>query len=430
MNIGIIRDARNQINYGARTVTPTLSKLMRDIANNVLHIQVPLNLVIGTILPNKFSYKIWQRRSVIPFQGYILFEKLLGAKFGLLENELDPMAASELIIKYSRRNDLLYNICETIKKTDLVVIDANGDFVLKEKRFGMTSGLALLEIAKKFKKKIAILNTMISDPSNGKRDKEMVEYLINTAEKCDLIVLRDYESVNVLNELVKDVNTAMIPDLLFYRFNDFSCEAIMNNLPNNGNYLLPANESDDKYFDKLNFDCDYICITGGAQITKRSRNAVESYCYLVNILKDIDIPIYLIPTCSGDKFLYQVSDKAGVPIIPSNIPAFAGGLILANAKLFISARYHPSILASFGGTPTIFIEADSHKMSSLQPLLGYPDIRLFSAPPSEAECEEIYKLAKTYLSDYEIMSRSIKDAAKKRYEETFKYHKLITELMS
>ena len=53
-----------------------------------------------------------------------------------------------------------------------------------------------------------------------------------------------------------------------------------------------------------------------------------------------------------------------------------GGAVLAHARLFISGRYHPSILASLGGTPCIFLATHAHKMGSLSRLLKYDPQRV------------------------------------------------------
>ena len=93
------------------------------------------------------------------------------------------------------------------------------------------------------------------------------------------------------------------------------------------------------------------------------------------------------------------------------------GAILANAQLFISGRYHPSIFASFGGTPCIFLESHAHKMSSLQEVLEYDDGKQFSAFPDESEIREIVSTAKKYLDQGEVLREKIRKVAAIRCEE-------------
>jgi polysaccharide pyruvyl transferase WcaK-like protein len=149
----------------------------------------------------------------------------------------------------------------------------------------------------------------------------------------------------------------------------------------------------------------------------------------LNHLSKLQMQIYLTPTCSGDRFLYEVSDRTGIPIVPASIPVFIGGAILANAKLFVTGRYHPSILAAFGGTPSIFLDADCHKSSSLLKLLGYPpEDATFSATPMEEECEEILRKAYYYLSNYVSTKKRIIENVENRYKETKEYIEVIKSI--
>ena len=46
--------------------------------------------------------------------------------------------------------------------------------------------------------------------------------------------------------------------------------------------------------------------------------------------------------------------------------------LLANAAVFVSGRWHPSILASTGGTPSVMFSGNSHKMRGLAEILDLP----------------------------------------------------------
>lgn len=63
--------------------------------------------------------------------------------------------------------------------------------------------------------------------------------------------------------------------------------------------------------------------------------------------------------------------------------------ILANARAFVSGRYHPAILASLGGTPCVFMASNSHKTKSLQELLKYENVVEYPVLPSDEEIMSI-----------------------------------------
>jgi len=89
------------------------------------------------------------------------------------------------------------------------------------------------------------------------------------------------------------------------------------------------------------------------------------------------------------------------------------GAVLANAQAFITGRYHPAIFASLGGTPCIFLGADSHKTRSLQDVLEYESKAQFSALPQEDEISEICQLAERYIEQGDELRSSIKSVAQK-----------------
>ena len=93
------------------------------------------------------------------------------------------------------------------------------------------------------------------------------------------------------------------------------------------------------------------------------------------------------------------------------------GSVLAHARLFISGRYHPSIFASLGGTPCIFLASHAHKMGSLSRVLEYDDHRQFDAFPSDSDIAEIVSTARKYLDQGETLRARIRRVAKLRCDE-------------
>jgi polysaccharide pyruvyl transferase WcaK-like protein len=90
---------------------------------------------------------------------------------------------------------------------------------------------------------------------------------------------------------------------------------------------------------------------------------------------------------------------------------------LAHARLFISGRYHPSILASLGGTPCIFLESHAHKMGSLARVLEYDASQQFNAFPDDSEIAEIVSSARKCLDQGEVLRARISQVAKLRCDE-------------
>ena len=93
------------------------------------------------------------------------------------------------------------------------------------------------------------------------------------------------------------------------------------------------------------------------------------------------------------------------------------GAILANARVFISGRFHAAIFASLGGTPCVFLEAHSHKMASLQRTLEYANPKQFSALPEHHDIAQIVALTEQYLREGPSLREKIKAVVAMRCEE-------------
>jgi polysaccharide pyruvyl transferase WcaK-like protein len=114
----------------------------------------------------------------------------------------------------------------------------------------------------------------------------------------------------------------------------------------------------------------------------------------------------------------MVAEETDTPIIPGEVPILMGGAILANARLFVTGRYHPSIMAAAGGTPCVFLGADSHKTRSLQRMLGYDDPQVFSAIPYPDEHDDLLARSRELLDGGQPVRDRIQQNAEARAEET------------
>lgn len=147
-------------------------------------------------------------------------------------------------------------------------------------------------------------------------------------------------------------------------------------------------------------------ISGSSLISTLDRiEVVNSFIKLVEALKKLKYPIYLIAPCTGDSFLKEVALESNVKYIPVNVSVLIGAKILANSILYISGRYHPSIMASLGGTPIICFTSNSHKMLGLQQLLQYEKLTHYELPLSDTSISEIVYKSAIYIQDKDMRTR-------------------------
>jgi polysaccharide pyruvyl transferase WcaK-like protein len=140
--------------------------------------------------------------------------------------------------------------------------------------------------------------------------------------------------------------------------------------------------------------------------------------------------VYLTENDLPDSFLKRVARERNVGIVPANAPIHLCGAVLANARLFISGRYHPSIFASLGGTPCIFLGSHAHKMSSLSRVLKYEEHRQFSGFPSDSDVAEIVSMARQYLDRGETLRAQIRQAAELRSDESIQLPNFLKRQMN
>jgi organic radical activating enzyme len=192
-----------------------------------------------------------------------------------------------------------------------------------------------------------------------------------------------------------DINLKYMPDALFSWYDFYSFQSnIFESFLENYKYTTPFDGISESEYN-IDFTTAYILMAGNSHAAHYPAEAEKCFLQMALRLKETaaihGMNFYLIECCEGDRFLRAVSEKTGIYLIPAGINIRLAGYILGRAVCFISGRYHPSILASLGGTPCVFMGSNSHKTTSLQEVLGIPKDRqvVFSALPDTEEIERI-----------------------------------------
>jgi len=255
---------------------------------------------------------------------------------------------------------------------------------------------------------------MISDCPLTGRNTATLTTTGRLLAQCKAVSLRDPESFEYVQNEMPKTNCSLIPDSLFLWQSIFEDES--SRPPSNGDFLLPHPERDE-YWGKLDFSKPYICVGGGALAASQPERAIECYARLVDGLMKLGYQVILTENDVPDSFLQRVGEMKCIGVVPVEAPILSCGAVLAHARLFISGRYHPSILASLGGTPCIFLGSHAHKMRSLSRVLEYDEQHEFNAFPDESEVEEIVAKARNYLNQGETLRARISQVARRRSDE-------------
>jgi polysaccharide pyruvyl transferase WcaK-like protein len=421
MKVFFVADNRTGLNWG-RGASIALGQLLSGsfeiigrVTGDFFDLSAAEAGYVGTLLPPRY-YRIFryllQRQSRRPFSWYIKLERLFGVRDFIAE---DPAESVDNLMSHKRRHPALRRIYDQAAEADCLVLDGDGDIIFSTPPRRTTLFLlAMIELGVRLKKPVFLVNSMISDcPLTGRNGKTLAAARRLFAQ-CTAVTLRDPESLEYVQKEMPETKCSLIPDSLFAWFPYYESES--SHPPPNGDFILPYPENDE-YWGKLDFSQPYICIGGGALVSSHADRSTECFGRLVDAIRKLGYRIYLTENDSSDSFLQRVAREKGIGIVPVNTPILQCGAVLAHASLFISGRYHPSIFASLGGTPCIFLGSHAHKMGSLSRVLEYEVPLEFNPFPDDSDIEQIVATAKQYLSEGEALRARIRQVAKTRCDE-------------
>ncbi|MGA9473402.1 MAG: polysaccharide pyruvyl transferase family protein [Terriglobales bacterium] len=421
MKVFFVGDNRGTVNWG-RGASIALDQLLStsfEIAGRVKGDFFDLSTAeagyVGTLFPRRyyryFKYLMLRHRRW-PIGWYIGLEQLLGARDFINE---DPALSIDNLLAYKHRYPALAEIYDQATEADLMVLDGDGDIIFSTPpRRSTLFLLAMIELGIRLRKPVFLVNSMISDCPTTGRNNTTLSHAKRLLAQCRAVALRDPESQEYAQREMPETNSTLIPDSLFAWFSLYQNDN--SSPPSNGDFLLPYPERKD-YWGKLDFSQPYICIGGGALASSQPDRSVTCYGRLVDAIRQLGYRVYLTENDWPDSFLREVAKERNVGIVPADAPILMCGAVVAHARLFISGRYHPSIFASLGGTPCIFMGSHAHKMGSLSRVLEYDVHREFDAFPADSDIAEIVITARRYLDQGETLRVRIRQVAKLRSDE-------------
>jgi polysaccharide pyruvyl transferase WcaK-like protein len=384
MKLLYVSDNRTGSNWGCRATSIALEQILATkffVADTIYNDMKKKSIPVGSIFPVSIRDKINSNSSGLLERGLRRFDYLFMKSDYV---SFSPTESVSNLIRYKSESPELDKIYNQVSNSDVVVINGEGDMIFNPARRTLKFLLMIIELADQLSIPVFFVNAMISIcPSIG-LDRQMAEMCFLSLKKCSGIALRDPLSLKILEDFSPDFNAVYIPDALFSWTSYCSKERLMT-IPY-GDAILPYTQ--EKFFGKFDFSKPYICLGGSSLAVQKLELAVKSYSNLATKLANLGMQIYLVDAGEG-LLMKQVAEATGLPVIPLETPILLGATVLANAQVFISGRYHPSIMASLGGTPCIFMGSNSHKTFSLQDVLGYESIVEYSAIPTSNEVDEI-----------------------------------------
>lgn len=434
MKAFFVGDNRTSVNWGRAASIALRELVSREfeitgcVAGEFFDLSLAEAGIVKTITPAKWYGMIrrsWRERYCKPFSWVIRAEQFFGAKDFIDE---DPKVSVDNLIAHKDKYWSFAKIYEQASAADVVVVDGDGDIIFTTPPRRQTlSLLAYMELGLRLGKPVFLVNSMISDCPTTGRNESTLARAKGLFERCRGVFLRDEQSFEYVKTEMPGAAARLVPDSLFLWCSRFSTGGP--SLPADGDLILPYPE-EEQWWGKLDFSRPYICIGGGALAASDPDRAAHTYGKLVEAIQRIGYRVYLTENDVPDSFLRRVAIESGVGLIPVNSPIMACAAVLANARLFISGRYHPSILASLGGTPCVFLGSHAHKMDSLARLLGYGDEARFAGFPSDGDIEAIVSMAKDYLKQGDGLRTRIQQGAQALCAEVQQLPSLLRQAMT
>ncbi|MBL0311213.1 MAG: polysaccharide pyruvyl transferase family protein [Holophagaceae bacterium] len=142
-------------------------------------------------------------------------------------------------------------------------------------------------------------------------------------------------------------------------------------------------------------------------------DVVPSFVQLCRRLRQEIGPVVLAAPCEVDtKIMRQVQAATGFPLLGINLPVRQAIDIIGNASVHVGGRWHLGIFAATGGTPTVALGANSHKVHSLMRMLGM-EHPIFDALRLEGQIEAIVAQARAHIEAGPVLRHRLQDRSRK-----------------
>ncbi len=393
-----VGDNRNRENWGCRATSAALEGLIQRVGT-VSGISDGQEALTSSTTPMIYS-------PLLPVRtAGVVGRAVRGRRVRRLRSLWSPVLRDDYIsespeesvrnfLRFAPRYPHLRRVLDGIRDADAVVINGEGSLIFcTPPRRDVLFFLTLLKLAQDLGKQTYYVNAMVSDCPRTGRNLRTFQTSTEVLRACTAVSARDSESLALLREM--GVPACFIPDALFTWFEDIAQARAA--VGARSSIYAPFGAERLLTEPSVDLDQPYICVSGTSAAGWSPTAAVAGYSRLLKTLGQLGVPLLVVPTCAGDQFLYDAAGALGIPRLDTRTPIQVGAAILSKAAVFVSGRFHPSVMASLGGTPCVFLGSNSHKTRSLQAVLGYDRTIVYAAVPTESDCVAITANVAEYL---------------------------------
>ena len=275
----------------------------------------------------------------------------------------------------------LTRIYRSIKAADVVVINGEGCQIFCDPaRRDLAFSYFIIRLCSEWGIPVFFLNSIMSACPHTGLNQETLAQAKDVLSYCEHVYLRDPCSWRFATELGLD-NVSYMPDALFSWGVRYE-ELFKNPMGTMYGDFLASWPENQTAFACEKLPDEYICVSGASFHPFQKTDHWGRYfrTLLQAIESKLHIPVVAVMP-GGDTFFREISEEMDVMCIPGDGNILLSALVLAKASAYVSGRYHPSIMASLGGTPCVFLASNSHKTLSVQEVLGYAEMHEHAIDP-------------------------------------------------
>lgn len=325
----------------------------------------------------------------------------------------DPRRSAEAFEAAADTHPALNWLRDQFKATDAVVINGEGSLVFFPEglRRDVRFQLFAIEMAANLGKPVGFINALAGEGPATHGGAAVERTVRRSLERCTVVSARDPTSRQRLLDIgLTDVRIA--PDALFTwapRYRRFFDSDLGREWPE----LYESWPESDRFLQTpAHWPNHYLCVAGASrypgQDTRRWAPFFEAVVSQLQSRIGLDV---VLCDSGGDSFLEEVARRTGSIYIAPPVNLLMASYMLANAAGFVSGRFHPTVMASLGGTPCTMLESQAHKTLSVQEQLGYPQPRVFPIGPLGANVAAVASDLEAKVADGEKLRGTIRGAS-------------------
>jgi hypothetical protein len=351
MRILLVNDSSRNPNWGCRATSLALRATLAEAGADITE-TIYLERLSRLEIRDRSSWRRWQQRLEPLLPKRPLLRELLGRAFERLSSRLSDVvpatvdgfdAAADAAVS----GRILEDVTAALERSEAVVINAEGGIYDHQRKGRMMLFLAYLARTR-FDLPTGVVNHTadLSDP----RTRAMAERIYPL---LDHITFREPRSQLACRPFVE---AGVVPDAAF-RYRPAPVAAWRSVAAAPDYYGVWPDHAVD--FDPSQ---PYVCLGGSCLLLRPDRplhDPLPGYRRLIEALQRRFGQVVLTASDRPDERLFRpLADAFGLPLVGIATPVQQAVDLLGHAAVYVGGRWHPTIFATSGGTPSVLLSAD------------------------------------------------------------------------